>query len=147
MTLKKLYTRGLIIPSLFSIISTSIAIVFKNTNYESEWLTRESIIFISALCLIIYCLIIYTLFLTIFLNQKVIKSVGIASLLSWFLLPITWISLAVYKTVIHNINYEATKTEELFYLITLNLPFIIGLTWTYILFIKEQKINPSPKSL
>lgn len=146
MNLANLYKKAVIYPSFIGIIITLILFLFLNKNYKSEWLTKESVLFMAVIYLIIYCLIICILSLTIFLNQKIIRSIGTASFLSWFLLPITWIIISVYKTTMFRIYYAPETTIELIFLITINLPFVVGLIYTYILFIKYKKLNPSPKS-
>ena len=142
MTLRKLYIKGLIFPSIIAIASTGILSAYHNSDYKSEWLTKESVIFMSVSAAFVYSLIICVLGLTVFLNNKIIKTRGSAAFLSWFLLPMTFIIIAIVKTTDHRLNYETRTTGQLFYLITLNLPFVIGLIWTYILFLKNTSTRP-----
>ncbi len=137
MKLRRYYMRGVILPAIISISLTGILSIFDNYNYKSEWLTSDAVLFMSLLVAIFHSCIICMLSLTIFLNNKISKPGGIKTFLSWFLLPGAWILIVVYKTSIHRIYYEPETTEQLFYLITLFLPFVTGLLCTYIVFIKK----------
>ena len=126
MTLKRLYIRGVIFPTLIVVVSISCLAVLDNNDYTSEWMTKESVIFMSILFSFIYSLIICTLSLTIFLNNKFIKTGSFASFLSWFLLPMGWIILAVSKSLYHRQkHYPNGNNMDLIYLVVVNLPFVI----------------------
>lgn len=138
MTVKNLYTRGLLFPALVAVLSTSILSLFDTRDYKSDWLTKESIVLMAVLTSCVYSAIVCTLALTIFLNDILIKTGRLAIFLSWFLLPMGWIIIAVYKTTYDRLTYQGGTTVQFMYLITLNLPFVVGLVWTYVLFIKKR---------
>ncbi len=138
MTLKRLYIKAVILPSIIVIVGMSILSITDPHDYTTQWTSKESIIFISILISFIYSLIICVLALTIFLNNKIIKPNGPASFLSWFLLPMTWIILALSKSLYHSQKIGGGYDINFLYLTVLNLPFVIGLVWTYILFRKSK---------
>jgi hypothetical protein len=137
MTLKKLYIRGVILPSIIAIVSTGVLSVIDADRYKTPWVTKESLIFISILISFIHSLIICTLSLTFFLNNKIIKTEP-ATFLSWFLFPMTWILFAVSWSIYHRQKHVSDDNRDLIYLAVLTVPFIIGLIWTYIVFKKDN---------
>jgi hypothetical protein len=139
MTLNRLYFKGVLLPAIISIIGTTVLSIIENADYKSEWMTKGSAIGLALVVSCIHSLIVSLLALTIFLNNKIITTTGIPTFLSWFFLPMTWIIITVYKTIDHRLNYETDTEEQLVYLITLNLPFIIGLIWTFIIYKRQLK--------
>lgn len=139
MTLKRLYLLGVLIPGLIVVIATTVSTTFDSEQYKSEWLTKDTIIGMTLLVSLIHTLIISVLSLTMFLNKK--RQTTLITFLTWFLLPITWIIITVYKTVDHRLNYAIDTKEQLLHLIPLNLPFIIGLALTYLIFIRQKKYS------
>jgi hypothetical protein len=137
MILNRLYVRGVLLPSIIAIILTTVLSTIDNNDYKSEWFTADSVIFMTIVVSFFHSLIISLLSLTIFLNNKIIETISISTFLSWFLLPMGWILITVYKTIDHRLNYETGTKDQLVYLITLNLPFVIGLVWTYVIFIRQ----------
>jgi hypothetical protein len=139
MTLRRLYIIGVLIPGLVAIVATIISATFDNENYKSEWLTKDAVIGMTFLVSLIHTIMISVLSLTIFLNRK--KRTGLLTFLTWFLLPLTWISITVCKTVDHRLN-EAIETKgQLSHLIPLNLPFVIGLILTYTIFVRQKNYS------
>lgn len=142
MTISRLYTRGLIFPAVIVIASVGIFAAFDNRDYKSEWLTREAVTFISVLAAVFYSAIICVLGLPVFLNGKIIRKKGIASFLSWFLLPITFMIVALVNSIDLRPGSSTTHGEHLPYWILFNLPFVIGLIRTYALFLKAADKEP-----
>lgn len=140
-TLKGLYIRGVIFPAIFVVMSISILSVIDNNDYTSEWMTKESVILMSILISFIYAIIICILALTIFLTNKIINTSEPKTFLSWFLLPMTFIIIVVIKGLYHRQNYPGGTNIDHLYMTILNLPFVIGLIWTYILFKKSNAPN------
>ncbi len=137
MTLNKLYIKGLLLPAIISVITTTVLSTIDNSDYKSEWMSQGYFIGMVIVASFLHSLIISLLAITIFLNKKIIKTNGILSFLSWFLLPMSWIILTIYKTIDHRLNYETGTTGQLVYLVTLNLPFVIGLIWTFIIYKRQ----------
>jgi len=133
----KLYCRGVLLPAMISIISTTVLSATENNAYKSEWMTKGTVIGMTLMVSFIHSLIISFLALTIFLNNKTFKTRGILTFFSWFVLPVTWIIITSYKTIDHRLNYEIDTEAQLIYLVTLNLPFIIGLIWTFIIYKRQ----------
>lgn len=130
MNLTRLYTRAVVFPSLIAIISIGILSFYDNKDYKSEWLTGEAVALMSLLAGGAYSIIICIVSLTIFLNKfEKVKSNNTLSGLAWFVLPITWIIICISQTIRHW-QYEI-RIIEILYLLSLNLPFIVGLVWTF----------------
>jgi len=134
--LKKYYIIAAIIPAIIGIIATSIFSIIDTIGYKSEWLTRESAIFMDIIFSTVYCGVICILSLTIFFNQfeKVRKNIFLR-ICSWFLLPFSFITMVF----IHEINVE--KIKYFIPLILLNVPFILGLVFSYVIFLKKQNLQ------
>lgn len=141
-TLKGLYIRGVIFPAIIVVMSMGILSIIDNNDYTTEWMTKESVIFMSVLFSFIDSAMICILALTIFLNNKIIRTSGPKTFLWWFLLPMTCIVVVVVKGLYHRQSDTGRTNIDLLYMTILNLPFVIGLIWTYILFKKSNARTP-----
>lgn len=112
---------------------TSVYSIIDNYNYKSEWLTASSVISMQITFTFLYSLIISCLSLTIFLNKfEKIRSNSFWGSLSWFLLPFSFIIIVIVHEVNFSLKYEGKLGSDFNYYIILNVPFIIGLIWSYI---------------
>jgi hypothetical protein len=139
MTLRRLYIIGVLIPGLIAIVATTISTALDNEDYQSEWLTKDAVVGMTLIVSLVHSVVISMLSLTIFLNRK--KQTDLLTFLTWFLLPITWISITVYKTLDYRLNEGIHTKRQLLHLISLNLPFVIGLILTYTIFVRQKRIN------
>jgi hypothetical protein len=138
MKLYELYQRSVVYPWVILLPCVTIYSIIENRNYESEWLTSESVIGMTILAAIVYGLIICLLALTMFLNKhERVRSNSIFSALSWFALPFGFICLVIGKAI--NEYLTVGSTSEIVYSVIFNLPFIIGLIWGFWKFRKLQR--------
>lgn len=139
MALSKYYRIGVIYPSVVVILLTTIFSIINNFNYKSEWLTAESVIFMSVIIATIYSILISVLSLTIFLNSHAkVNTSKILTALTWFLLPFGCIAIVLIHDIKHRLKYENGFGSDFMQLLLLNVPFIFGLIWTYIKFRKNN---------
>lgn len=132
MTLTKHYKIAALYPALIVILLTTVFSIIDNYNYKSEWFSAESM---TAMCIetaIIYCFIICLLSLTIFLIQfEKIRSNIFFTAVSWFLLPMVFIGIVFTHEINFRIKYEEKFGNDFIYILILNIPFVIGLCWSY----------------
>ena len=139
MSLVQHYRNAVLYPSLVIILLSIIFSIIDNYNYKSEWLTAESVIFLSIVTAIVYSLIISALSLTIFLNKfEKVKVNNVLTALSWFLLPFVFITIVFIHEIRVRVNYEEEFGSDFIYVLILNIPFIVGLIWSYF---RYRKIN------
>ena len=136
MSLFKYYRNAVIYPSLFILFFCIVYSIIDNYTFESDWQTAKSAILTS----LIFSLLICGLSLTIFLNkfEKLNKNL-IWNILSWFLLPLAYISIILIHDIENRIKYDFGFGNDFFYLIIMTIPFVIGLFWTFIKY--RQKIT------
>ena len=133
MTLSGYYTRGVIYPSLIVFVAMVVYSIIDNYWYKSEWLTADAAIMLSILAGCIYCLIIMVLSLTLFLNRFVsVRENALFNFLSWFLLPIGFLSFITISRISHMLRYRESVGSDIWYFVILDIPFIVGLGWTYV---------------
>jgi len=126
--LKKTFRIAVLYPSLFTIVGITIFSIIENYNYTSEWVTKEFVIFLSIIHVLIYSGIFCLLSLPIFLNKfEKIRINVILRILTWFLLPFGFI-ICVYQ------KYRYLTYSNFIYDFILNFPFIVGLIYSYIRF-------------
>lgn len=132
MTLGEHYKKATLYPSIAVIISTIVFSIIDNIDYKSEWLTAESVIVLSITTAFVYCLIIGFFSLTIFLIKfQKIKESNVLTFLSWFLFPLSFITIVFIHEISFSIKYQGKLTSDFIYTIILNLPFAVGLIWSY----------------
>ena len=133
MNLTNYYIRSAIYPSIILFPVILVLAWIDQQDYESEWLTGESIIGMTIIVILVYGAIMSLLSLTLFLNRyDTIRSNPFLSALAWFLLPGGFIALVVVKSVI---EYQTVGSEEdIKYALFVNLPFLVSLTWNFIKF-------------
>lgn len=145
MNLTNYYIRSAIYPSIILFPVMLVTAGIDQQDYESEWLTGESVIGMTIIVILLYGAIISLLSLTLFLNRyPAIRSNSLLSALAWFLLPVGFIALVVAKSVV---EYQtAGSEEEIKYALLVNLPFLIALIWNFIKFrshVNAEKNIPS----
>ena len=134
MNLHIYYVKSAIYPTMFVILSSIAFGIIDTKNYKSEWLTGNAVMYYLMIFGIFYCLTLCILSLTIYLNLiKIIRNNIILNLFSWFLLPMGFIFFMVLSQIQSIIKYEESRSD-LFYIILLNIPFLVGLIWGYISF-------------
>jgi len=132
MALREYYKKATLYPSIVILLVTTVFSIIDNYNYKSEWLTPDAVIFLIIVTTFVYCLIISLLSITIFLNKiPKIKNNIILNFLTWFLLPFGVIIPALVYQIKYKIRYDEDFGNDFKYVVILNLPFIIGLIWTY----------------
>ncbi len=137
MNLHTYYVKSAIYPTMFVILSSIAFGIIDTNNYKSEWLTGNAVMYYLIIFGIFYCLLLCILSLTIYLNRlKAIRNNIVLNLLSWFLLPVGFIFFMVLNQIQSVIKYEESR-NDLVYIIILNIPFLVGLVWSYISFRKQ----------
>lgn len=140
MTLRRYYRNAVIYPSILVVVLMTIFSIYDNSDYKSEWLTAGFVIETSIFFSLIFSIIISGLSLTIFLNHyKKIRENLIWNVLSWFLLPFGFISLILYLDVSHSIEFQQGLGNDFIYDLILTVPFIIGLSFTFLTYTSRKK--------
>jgi hypothetical protein len=136
MNLFKYYRKAVIYPSFFILFFGIINSIIEN--YNTEWQFAKSAIIMSISTSLIFCLLICVLSLPIFLNklEKLNKNL-IWNILVWFLLPFVYISIIWIYDIENRIKFEFGFGDDFFYLLIKTIPFVIGLSWTFIKFRQE----------
>ncbi len=60
------------------------------------------------------------------------------TLLSWFLLPFSCMLMVFIHEIKFKLLYSETFGSDFIYVVLLNLPFVVGLIWTYSVFSKNS---------
>jgi hypothetical protein len=137
MNLSECYKKATLYPSIAAILLTIVFSLIDNYGYKSEWLTANDVVGLSIFTAIVYCLIICLLSTTIFLNKiPEIKTNFFLNFLTWFLLPLGFIAVVFIHEMKLKIKYDEKFNDEFVYILILNIPFVIGLIWTYF---KQEK--------
>ena len=128
-----------IIASLYSAITVLIlSIVYsviENREYKSEWFTANTVIMISIVFSLVVSAIICTLSLTIFLNEfNIVKKNIVLSFLSWFLLPVGFMTIFLVHSIKMRIQYGPENDTGLIHLIIIIIPYLVGLTVSFLRF-------------
>ena len=133
MTLAQYYRNAVIYPAILVFFIISVFSIIDNSDYQSEWLTAESVIIMSIVYSLVYSLLICGLATTIFLNKyEHLNQSLIWSALSWFLLPLGCIAVTLIHDINHRTKYESGFGSDFIYLLILTTPFIISLSWTFV---------------
>ena len=132
MKLFNYYKKAVIYPSIFILFFCILCSSIDNYFYKNEWLTAKSEIIMSIITSLIFSLIVCGLSLTIFLNKfaKINKNL-IWNIVSWFLLPIAYITIVLIYNIKTRIKYDFGFGNDFIYLLIMTLPFVIGLYWTF----------------
>ncbi len=144
MNLTNYYIRSAIYPSIILFPVMLVTAWIDNKDYESEWLTGESVIGMTIIMILIYGAIMSLLTLTLFLNRyHTIRSNSLLSALAWFLLPGSFIAIVLTKSFVE--FQTVGSDEEIKFTLIVNLPFILALIWNFIKFrsqVSTQKNIP-----
>ncbi|MFT3680647.1 MAG: hypothetical protein QM791_10270 [Ferruginibacter sp.] len=147
MQLARYYKNAILYPSIIIIAVIIPFSIIENYDYDSEWMTSDSVIFLATTIALLYCLAISILALTIFLNK--LEKVRVSrswSFLSWFLLPFCLIITVLVHEIILKIKYsERFFSSDFIYVLILNLPFMLGLGWNYYRY--RQTVTPAKSAL
>lgn len=138
MKLFRYYRKAIIYPSLFLLVFSIVYSIFEN--YQSTWSTARSAICMSMITSLVYVLLMCGLSLTMILNkfQKLNKHL-FWNILTWFLLPYGYIAMVLFYDIKNRIKYEFGFGNSFIYLLIMTLPFVIGLSWTFMKY--RQKIT------
>ena len=122
----KIYKQSVIYPAILLLIIAVLYAVEINLLYDMKQPVYETVA-IHLIAALLYGLVICTLALTIYLNRfGRISASRTFSLLSWFLLPGAFFSLAVGKAI--NEYLTVNSVWEIEYALIASMPFIAGLT-------------------
>jgi hypothetical protein len=138
MKLFKYYRKAVVYPSIFIVLFCIIYSIIDNN--KIEWQTTKFAIEMQLIGSLIFSLLMCGLSLTIFLNkfQKLNKNL-IWNILTWFLLPLGYITLVLIYDINNRIKYEFGFGNNFIYLLIMTIPFVIGLCWTFLKY--RQKIT------
>lgn len=144
MDLTEYYKRITMYPSVVVLGTVTLYAIIDNFNYKSEWLTAESVIFMSLVGACISCSILSLLSLTIFLNKfEKIRTNTVFKFLSWFLLPFGWMLGILIHEIYFKIKFETKSGSDFIYMLILNIPFAFALIRNYKYYLKEEKVFSS----
>jgi hypothetical protein len=133
MTTTIYYRNSALYPAITAILLTLVFSVVDNRDYKSEWLTSDSVIGMTLMTSIVYSVILCMSCLTIFLlNIEVFKKNKLWTALSWFLIPFVCIATFLTHEIGFNLKYNESLGNDFVYVTLMNLPFIVGLIWTYL---------------
>ena len=136
MNLFKYYRKAVIYPSIFILFFSIINSIIEN--YNNEWLFAKSEFIMSISTALIFCLLICVFSLPIFLNKlKKLNKNLIWNMLVWFLLPFVYISIIWIHDLENRFKFEFGFGNSFFYLLVMTVPFVIGLSWTFIKYRQE----------
>ena len=136
MNLFKYYRKAVIYPSIFILFFCIINSIIEN--YNTEWLFAKSAFIMSISTSLIFSLLICVLSLPIFLNKlKKLNKNLIWNILAWFLLPYVYISIIWIHDLENRIKFEFGFGNDFFYLLIMTIPFVIGLSRTFIKYRQE----------
>jgi hypothetical protein len=108
--------------------------------YKSEWFTDSDMVMSCFIFYSLSALFMCMLCLSLFLNKlAVVRSNYLLSLLSWFLLPVGFLSIIViHETQFYLTYHDKVDTEGELIWLFFTFSFIIGLIWTFSRFRKES---------
>ncbi len=138
------YKRAVLLPSAIIILGYILFCVYDlvigpGKNYKSEWLTADSVDIYVVILIILHCGILALLCSTIFLiKYPKIQANPVLTCLSWFLLPMIYLGyllLLLCRSVYHHVDVQGS----FIFILSMTLPFIIGLTLTFIKFRRAVK--------
>ena len=130
------YIKAVIYPSIF-VVFFCIVYSFMD-NYKSDPLPIQSVIRMSIIPAAAFILLICLLGLSIFFNKiKKLNKNLIWNSLAWFLLPVAYIVLIFIHDLENRIKLELGFGNDFLYLVIMTIPYVIGLSWTFIQFRKE----------
>ncbi len=134
MKLFNYYSKAVFYPSIFILFFSIINSIIYNYNSESA----KSDIIMSIVSALIYSLLICGLSLPIFLNKlKKLNSKLIWNLLTWFFLPFAYILTIWIHDIENRFKFEFGFGNSFFYLLVMTIPFVIGLSRTFIKYRQE----------
>jgi hypothetical protein len=146
MSLNRYYKRAVLLPSgivIFGFILYSVydLAIGPGKNYKSEWLTADSIDIYAIFMVIVHCGILALLCSTIFLirNPRVHASPTL-TFLSWFLLPMIYLGYLL-ALLCRAVYYHVDARGACLFILFLTLPFIFGLTLTFVKFRRRSAIT------
>lgn len=133
MTLKKYYINSALYPGLLALLMTVIFFIIDNKNYKSELVTYESLAFVTMVVALAYCSSLAILCLPIFLVKlKTVQNSRLLIALCWFLLPFAWILMVFIRDIKLRLMHNEDFDSDFVHVVLLNVPFIVGLIWTYL---------------
>lgn len=135
MPLRKYYKEGVIYPAVFMIICFTIVSIIVNHDYESEWLTRETVFATDFILAVLYSLIVGLLSISIFLNKyEMIRSKLSLSIITWMFPSFLFNSIVLTYNLNHFFNTDKWLENGNIYIFCLTIPFLIGNAWSFIKF-------------
>lgn len=141
MDLKKQYRNGVLLPAGIAFLISIFYATFDNQDYESEWLTRESAISICVMFSGVYLTFLCLLSSTIFLVRiEKIRNNGFWILLSWFLLPFSFIGITINHEVQFMLKYEGGLNKGIIPTLIMTIPMTVGLIISFYNYNRSSKI-------
>jgi hypothetical protein len=148
MTMRKYYLYATFLPFGIILPGYILYILYDGTigpgkDYKSEWLTAGSVYGIVIVAVTLHCLLVCLLSLPIALNKypKINTSFAL-SFLSWFLFPMIYLGYLLLLLCKGLLDGEH-DTDSILFILSLTLPFIASLCWTFILFRRKFAMDRS----
>ncbi len=131
MNLSWYYKKAVIYPSLLLLFFATVYTIIDN--YQSEWSAAGFLISTSIIGTLLYVLLMCILTLTIFLNKyRRLNKYLLWNILTWFLLPIGYISMVLIYDISNRIKYEFGYGDSFIYILIMTAPFLVSLFLTFI---------------
>ncbi|UKN00304.1 hypothetical protein K6119_11220 [Paracrocinitomix mangrovi] len=136
MKLINYYAAGALLPGLIGAIVMLIISSQINSDYKSEWLTKESAIGMDLMISFIFSIGYAIAGLTLFLNKfENVRNKPLTSFLAWNLLPFIWVGITVYMFARSGALQEI---EVKIYVSALTIPYAICFVSSYLVFRKKN---------
>ena len=143
MKLNRYFLYTTFLSSVVTIVLSSIYSINQNIGYESEWFTEQGVNAMDIIFATVYCVLLSVLSLPILLNKiKQIRSNRVFRFLCWYLLPIGFILLFLIHEINFSLKYNYVPVDYTRFILLI-IPFVIGLTWTYLLYVNDNNKNNS----
>ena len=136
MKLFRYYGNAVLYPSLFVVLFGIINSI--TINYERGGFADRSALVISVITSLIFSVLMCVFSLTIFFNKiRRLNKYLIWNILSWLLLPFTYLTIVFIHDLKIRITYDFGFGRDFFHLLIMTIPFVIGLCWTLISYRQE----------
>lgn len=139
----KYYRKAILYPALALFLMDWLHGVLIGVSTHNWTYIKEGFIIMTVLYTLQYSLIVGVLSTSIFMVEwpRIQKSTAL-TILCWFLLPVCFMLLfPVYAYYNMRFFHRDSYSDEIMILALLNLPFLVGLIWTYLIYRKKSRVG------
>lgn len=149
MNLSKYYKNGIITPA-FIVITCYLLyeivylVLDLGKGYKSDFLTKNNFSGITVLIVVANAVFLGILSTPLFLNTfRQVRNSFFLNLLTWFLLPGTWICYLIIKHISYLLSLDNGFDQESIFIFSNTLPYLFGLVLSYREFNLNKRIIDS----